>query len=100
LIATALAAGALLLATAAPAAPWPPPLTSDDTNFLNAARGAFPGDDDQLSLVGRQMCRMLYTGQPSSAVIDATAAQYGASPEQAARVLRAARGTLCTQAPG
>jgi hypothetical protein len=51
-------------------------------------------------LAGRQMCRMLYTGQPSSAVIDTMAAQHAASPDQSASVLRAARGTLCTQAPG
>jgi hypothetical protein len=43
---------------------------------------------------------MLYTGQQSSTVIDSTAAQYGASPDQAGGVLHAARGTLCTQAPG
>ena len=47
------------------------------------------------------MCRMLFnTGQPSSAVIDSIAAQYAANPDQAASVLHAARGTLCTQAPG
>jgi Protein of unknown function (DUF732) len=100
LIAPVLTAGTLLAATAAPAAAWPIPLTSDEIKFLNSARGTFPGDDDQLLLVGRQMCRMLYTGQGSQAVIDATAAQYAASPHQAASVLSAARGTLCTQAPG
>jgi hypothetical protein len=51
IIATALAAGALLGATAAPAAAWPLPLTPDQTSFLNAVRGNFPGDDDQLLLV-------------------------------------------------
>jgi hypothetical protein len=99
-IAAALAAATLLGVMAAPAAAWPLPLTSDEVNFLDAARGGFPGDDDQLLLAGRQMCRMLYTGQPSSAVIDTMAAQYAASPDQSAGVLRAARGTLCTQAPG
>jgi hypothetical protein len=100
LIASALAAGVLLGATAAPAAAWPLPLTNDEVKFLNATRGTFPGDDDVLLIVGRQMCRMLYTGQPSSAVINDTAAQYAASPDQAAGVLRAARNTMCTQAPG
>lgn len=85
---------------AAPAGAWPLPLTADDTKFLNAARGNFPGDDDQLLLVGRQMCRMLYTGQPASAVIASMAQQYAATPDQAARTLSAARGSLCTQAPG
>jgi hypothetical protein len=50
IIATALAAGALLGATAAPAAAGPLPLTPDQTSFLNAVRGNFPGDDDQLLL--------------------------------------------------
>jgi Protein of unknown function (DUF732) len=99
-IATALSVGALLSAAVTPASAWPLPLTSDDVNFLNATRGQFPGDDDQLLLVGQQVCRSLYTGQPSSAVIDATAAQYAATPGQAAIVVRAARNTLCTQAPG
>jgi len=70
LIATMLAAGALLGTTAVPAAAWPLPLTSDDVSFLNAARGRFPGDDDQLLMAGRQMCRLLYTGQSSSVVVD------------------------------
>ena len=100
LFGAALASGSLLIAAAAPAAGWPTPLTRDQTRFLNAAPGHFPGDDDQLLLVGEQMCHMLYSGQPSSAVIDTEAGQYGASPDQAATVLRAARGTLCTQAPG
>jgi hypothetical protein len=74
-------------------------LTSEDVNYLSAVRGVFPGDDDQLLLVGKQMCRLLYTGQPASAVVDSTAAQCGASPAQAAGALNAARGTMCTQAP-
>lgn len=100
LFGAAVASGCLLIAAAAPAAAWPLPLTSDQTQFLDAVRGNFPGDDDQLLLVGLQMCRGLYTGQPSAAVIDSTAGQHGASPDQAATVMRAARGTLCTQAPG
>jgi hypothetical protein len=90
----------MMWAAIAPAAAWPLPLTSDDTNYLNAVRGNFPGDDDQLLLAGKQACRLLYTGQPASAVIDSTAAQYGASPDQAAGVVNAARSTMCTQAPG
>lgn len=99
-IGTVVAAGTLLGALAAPASAWPLPLTSDETNYLNAVRGAFPGDDDQLLIAGRQACRQLYTGQPASAVIDSTAGQYGASPDQAATLVNAARGTMCTQAPG
>lgn len=90
----------MLGAAVSPAAAWPLPLTSDDTNYLNAVRGNFPGDDDQLLLAGKQACRLLYTGQPTSAVINSTAAQYGASPDQAATVVNAARGTMCTEAPG
>ena len=99
-ISAGLATGVLLVTTATPAEAWPIPLMSDQIRFLNAARGNFSGDDDQLLLVGEQMCHMLYSGQPSSAVIDATAGQYGASPDQTAVVLRAARRTMCTQAPG
>jgi hypothetical protein len=90
----------MLGAAASPAAAWPLPLTSEDTNYLNAVRGNFPGDDDQLLLAGKQACRLLYTGQPASAVIATTAAQYGAGPDQAATLVNAARGTYCTQAPG
>lgn len=98
--AAAALAGGLLGLAAAPAAAWPIPLTADDTNFLNAIRGNFPGGDDQLLLAGRQACRLLYTGQGAQATIDATAATYDASPQQAAGLVNAARGTLCTQAPG
>ncbi|HXO50352.1 MAG TPA: DUF732 domain-containing protein [Mycobacterium sp.] len=80
---------------------WPIPLTPDQTSFLKTARGTgFPGDDDQLLMAGESICHQLYSGQSAPAVIDSTAGQYGASPDQAAAVLRAARGTLCTQAPG
>lgn len=99
-IATALAAGAMLVAAAGPANAWPLPLTSEDTNYLSAVRGNFPGPDDQLLLAGKQACRLLYTGQPASAVVDSTAAQYGASRDQAAGLVNAARGSMCTQAPG
>ncbi|MEW5809181.1 MAG: DUF732 domain-containing protein [Actinomycetota bacterium] len=94
------AAGALLGGAAAPAFAWPIALSADEVNFLNGVRGNFPGNDDQLLLAGKQACRQLYTGSPAQAVIDATAAQYGASPAQAAGLVNAARGTMCTQAPG
>jgi hypothetical protein len=100
MIATMLAAGAMLGATAAPASAWPIPLTSVETNYLNGVRGNFPGDDDQLLLAGKQACRLLYTGQPAPAVIDAIAAQYGAGRDQAAVLVGNARNTMCTQAPG
>ncbi|MEB3032738.1 DUF732 domain-containing protein [[Mycobacterium] nativiensis] len=94
------AAWAALGIAAGPAAAWPIPYTAEDIRYLDATRGNFPGDDDQLLLAGKQVCRLLYTGQPSAAVIDQIAAQYGAGPEQAGIVVRAARGTMCTQAPG
>jgi hypothetical protein len=71
-----------------------------EVNYLNVVRGNFPGNDDQLLLAGKQACRLLYTGQSAPAVITATATQYGASPEQASGLVNAARGTMCTQAPG
>jgi hypothetical protein len=100
LLAAALAASALLGTTVAPAAAWPIPLTAEDHSFLNATRGNFPGNDDQLLTAGRQACRLLYTGQSASAVVDSLAAQYAATPAQASTVVSAARGTYCTQAPG
>lgn len=100
MIATTLAAGAMLGAATAPASAWPIPLTSVEVNYLNGVRGNFPGDDDQLLLAGKQACRLLYTGQPRQAVVDSVAGQYGASPDQAAQLVNAARGTMCTQAPG
>ncbi len=92
--------GAVLGATAPEAGAWPIPLTAQDTTYLKATRGVFPGDDDQLLLVGREMCRLLYTGTPAQAVIDQMAGQYAATPDQTAVALRAARRAYCTQAPG
>ena len=101
LAAVTLAAGTLLGATAAPAYAWPIPLTPDQTSYLATARGTgFPGHDDQLLMAGEQACHLLYSGQHAPAVTDAVAAQFGADPGQAASVIRVARGTLCTQAPG
>jgi hypothetical protein len=101
-VAAALATGALFAAAAAvPAAAYPLPLTAEDTNYLNAAHASgFPGDDDVLLIVGRQMCRQLFTGQSASDVIGSISGEYGASPAQTASVLRAARGAYCTSAPG
>lgn len=76
------------------------PLTQVEVYYLNSVRGNFAGDDDQLLLAGKQACRLLYTGQSAPAVIGSTAGQYGASPDQAAGLVSAARGTMCTQAPG
>ncbi|KWX60696.1 DUF732 domain-containing protein [Mycobacterium sp. NAZ190054] len=98
--AVVLAAAVMSAAAAAPAAAWPIPLTADQVNYLNSVRGNFPGNDDQLLLAGKQACRLLYTGQPAQAVIDTIAGQYGATRDQAAGLTSAARGTMCTQAPG
>lgn len=99
-IAAAMVLGTLFGVTAPQAAAWPIPLTAEDTNYLKATRGVFPGDDDQLLLVGREMCRLLYTGTPAQAVIDQMSGQYAATPQQTAVALRAARRAYCTQAPG
>lgn len=58
------------------------------------------GQNPGAKLAGNQACRMLYTGQGTQATIDTTAATYGASPQQAAALVGAARSTMCTQAPG
>lgn len=100
LLAGAVAAGALLGTTAAPASAWPIPLTSEDNNYLSAVRSSWPVDDDTLLMAGRGACHLLYSGSGTQGAIDGTAAQYGASPDQAIVVVRAARGTFCTQAPG
>lgn len=98
-IAALLVFGGVLGGTAPEAAAWPLPLTGEDNTYLKATRGVFPGDDDQLLMVGREMCRLLYTGTPAQAVIDQMAGQYAATPQQAAVALRAARRSYCTQAP-
>jgi hypothetical protein len=96
-----LSAGVLLGSATGTASAWPLPITPEQQNFINQARNAgFPGDDDQILLAGNQACRVLYTRQGLQAAIDAVAAPNGATPDQAAGLVRAARGTLCTQAPG
>jgi hypothetical protein len=94
-------AGVALSAAAGPALAWPIPITPEQQGFINQARAAgFPGNDDQILLAGMQACRVLYTGQGTQAAIAAVAAPNGASPGQAGGLVSAARGTLCTQAPG
>lgn len=101
ILTAALGAGALLAFAGGTAAAWPIPITPEQQNFINQARGAgFPGDDDQILLAGQQACRALYTRQGVQGAIDTVAGPNGATPEQAAGLVRAARGTLCTQAPG
>lgn len=99
MVAGAAAAGVLLGVAAGTAAAWPIPLTGEQQRFVDTARGSFPADTDTLMLMGSQMCRGAYTGKPDAAIISEAAGTYGASPEQAAGVFGAARGTLCTQAP-
>lgn len=100
LLTAAAVAATMLGLTAAPASAWPIPLTGQQNKFLDQTRGNFPGDDDTILLAGEQVCRGFYTGQHAAALSDQTASNYGASPDQAAALVRAARGTLCPQAPG
>jgi hypothetical protein len=48
-------------------------LTSDDTNYLNAVRCNFPGDDDQLLIVISGHPSALASKTPSPSVADAFA---------------------------
>lgn len=96
-----LGAGALLSLAAGTATAWPIPFTPEQQSFINQARGAgFPGGDDQILMAGQQACRALYINQGVQGAIDAVAGPNGATPEQAAGLVRAARATMCTQAPG
>jgi hypothetical protein len=99
--AAALAAGALVGFAAGTASAWPTPITPEQQRYINQARGAgFPGDDDAVLQAGMQACRALYTGQGVQGATGTVAAQAGVNPDQAGVVVRLARGTLCTQAPG
>ena len=101
LVSTTLAVGALLGAAAAPAEASPSQPTPEEMNFLNVVRGSFPGDDAQLVLAGEQACVMLaYSGQPGSAVSGQIGARYGASPDQAANLVKAAHSIICPYLPG
>lgn len=92
--------GIALGAGAVPAGAWPYPFTPDQVAFLNKVRGNFPGDDDQLVTAGLQACRSLFTGHNSQQTIDDTALAYGATPEQAGILVRAARANMCQAARG
>lgn len=85
-------AGAMLAVGAGTAAAWPIPITAEQQNFISQARGAL--------MAGQQACRALYINQGVQGAIDAIAGPNGATPDQAAGLVRAARATLCTQAPG
>lgn len=83
--------GAAALGVAGTAGAWPTTITGEMQTFINNARSAgAPGDDDALLTQGYLACRILYTGQGRQAAVDATSDA----------VVNAARGTLCTQAPG
>lgn len=100
-LAVTLGAGALLSTAVGTASAWPIPITGQQQSFINQARGAgFPGDDDQVLTAGLQACRLLYTGQGTQGAAGSLAGQYGTSPEQAAALVNAAHGIMCTQAPG
>ena len=98
ILAAGVATGALLGGTAATASAWPIQLTAMDYKFLDTVRPVFPRDDDTLLMAGRGACRVLYTGGGTQAAIDTVVAQFGATPEQAAVVVSAGRGSYCTQA--
>lgn len=98
---TAAGAAALLGIGTAPAWAWPIPITPEQQNFINAARGAgFPGDDDAVLQAGLQACQMLMTGKGTQGATEFVAGQYGADPAQAGALVRAAHGRLCTSARG
>ncbi|OBJ74063.1 hypothetical protein [Mycobacterium sp. 1274756.6] len=87
----AVAAAAVGMSTAGVAGAWPTIITPEMQQYIDNARGAgATGDDDALLSQGYLACRLLYTGQGVAAAEAAT------SPA----VVGAARGTLCTQAPG
>jgi hypothetical protein len=101
MIATVLAVGASLGAAAASAAASPAQPTPEETNFVNAVRGTFPGDDRRLVQAGEQACTMFaYSGQPESWVSGQLAAAQGASPDQAARLVSSAHDIICPYLPG
>lgn len=99
--AAALATASALTVGTAPASAWPIPFTAEQQRFIEQSRAAgFPGNDDAIMTAGLQACRVLYAGQGQNAALAAVTAPYGASPAQAAALVSAARGTMCTQAPG
>ncbi len=84
-------AGVLGALFAPVASAWPVPVTPDMQRFIDSARanGAV-GSDDELLMQGTLACRILYTRQGTAA----------AEAQTSPAVVRAARGTICTQAPG
>ncbi|MBS9533466.1 DUF732 domain-containing protein [Mycobacterium sp. M1] len=79
------------IAAPAVANAWPTPVTGEMQNYIDTARGAgAPGSDDALLTQGYRACNMLYTGKGREAAVNATSEA----------VVNAARGILCTQAPG
>lgn len=87
----AIAAGAVAVSAAGVSGAWPTTVTPEMQRYIDNARGAgATGDDDALLTQGYLACHVLYTGQGVAAAEAAT------SPA----VVGAARGTLCTQAPG
>ena len=99
--ALALTLGALTGLTAGTASAWPIPITPDQQRYINQAHAAgVPGDDDAVLQAGMQACHALYAGQGVPGAIGTVSGQAGVSPDQAGAVVRLARGSLCTQAPG
>lgn len=97
----AMGSGALLAGAVAPAGAWPIPITAEEQNFINRAHATgFPGDDDQMLLVGRQACQMLMTGTNTQDAADGLAGRYGVDPAQARAVVGLAHSILCTSARG
>ena len=76
-IASGPAGGVFACAAATPAAGWPPALIPAQTAFRNPIYSQLSGEDEQAPRTGLWACRQLDTGQPTSAVIGATAAHHG-----------------------
>lgn len=91
ILATAMVPIALAVGSAGTANAWPVPITPDMQQFLNNARAnGAQGNDDGLLTQGLLACRILYTRQGVAA----------AEAASSSAIVRAARGTLCTQASG
>lgn len=94
-------AGALLSVAGGVAAAWPIPITPEQQNFISQARATgFPGDQDAVLTAGLYACQLLMTGHGTQGAADTLAAQNGADPAQAVRVVRIANSILCTSARG
>jgi len=83
------------------ASAWPIPITPEQQRFISQARATgFPGDDDALLQAGLLGCQQLMTGHGTQGAADTVAAQNGADPAQAVRLVRIANSILCTSARG